>query len=103
MPFSTLLLLASLLDITGALIILFNFAAALHSLLLYFGSMVLFKGIMSVIYSLQNRFYFDFLGWVDVLSGLLMLLIFAGMPAGFVWIFGALLLAKGVWSFLFAL
>ncbi len=101
MTFATLLLLAALIDMIGGLFIVLSVSSFLHSLLLYLGIIVLFKGIMSLLYSIQKSFYFDFLGWVDILSGMLLLLMFIGLPVSFVWIFGVLLLAKGIWSLLF--
>ncbi|MBI2084819.1 MAG: hypothetical protein HYT70_04405 [Candidatus Aenigmarchaeota archaeon] len=92
-----------MIDIFGGLLIFFNFVSFLHIFLLYLGITILFKGIMSVLYGLEKRFYLDFLGGIDILSGLLLIFTFFGLPAGFVWIFGVLLLSKGIWSFLFAL
>ncbi|RLJ01607.1 MAG: hypothetical protein DRP11_04115, partial [Candidatus Aenigmatarchaeota archaeon] len=61
------------------------------------------KGLYSILTSIGSGFYFDILGFLDLLGGFALLLLAQGLHHGiFVWI-GALILLKGIISTVSAL
>lgn len=102
-PFHVLLFLIAIIDILGGLLIIFNSVSALHVFLVYFGVIILAKGAWSVFSSFMARFFFDYLGWIDIISGAVLLLLYSDAGVSFLWISGIAVLIKGVWSILFSL
>lgn len=68
----------------------------------YIGIVILVKGLWSVFSSFLAKFYFDNLGWIDIVSGTTLMLLFYGKDISFFWIFGIAILVKGLWSILFS-
>ena len=99
-PFETLLFTIAIVDVIGGLLLIFDWVSAFHTLLFYFGVIMLVKGLWSVFDCIRKKFYFDFLGWIDVVSGATMLLIFFGWSLSFLWFLGIIILIKGLWSML---
>lgn len=86
-----LLWLFGLLDILAGLGLLFlNSAPA--NLIFWLGILVLIKGIASVGGATLQKYFFDWMGWVDLIVGVCLLLHFS-VPL--LWL---LVMAKGLWS-----
>ncbi|MBI4017472.1 MAG: hypothetical protein HY366_00835 [Candidatus Aenigmarchaeota archaeon] len=60
------------------------------------GWAVLLKGVYSISVSVWSKFYFDVMGWIDLLTAAILL---AGWSIPFFW---ALPIAKGGWSLIAA-
>jgi len=58
----------------------------------YIGVIVLIKGVSSVIGSFASGFYFDFMGFIDLAAGIILLL---GLSIPWLWI---LPMIKGIYS-----
>jgi predicted MFS family arabinose efflux permease len=91
----TILLFLGLVDIAAgfALVLpnVFGFLAA------SVGALLLLKGSSSIVGSFLAGYYFDFLGWIDLLAAAA---IFLGWSIPLLWL---LLFIKGAWSMLFAM
>jgi hypothetical protein len=87
-----LVALFGLLDILAGLGLLFvNSVAA--TLLFWLGMLMLVKGVVSVGGATMQKYYLDWMGWIDIIAGVCLLIQFS-VPL--LWI---LVLAKGLWSF----
>ncbi len=87
-----------LLTILGFLDILVGISLIYPNFLaFYLGVIALLKGISSVIGSFASGFYFDFMGFIDIIAG--MMLIF-GFSIPWFWI---LPMIKGIYSFIVGL
>jgi len=75
-------------------------SSSLHSLFGYFTYIMLAKGFLSVIGSLTANYLFDWMGYLDVITGIVLLLTTMNVSFGFFPAIGFLLLAKGVYSLL---
>jgi len=71
-------------------------------LLFYFAFLCLAKGGWSLIAAFSSRFYFDFLGLLDILAGIFLLLLYYKITAPFLGIVGIMLALKGIWSLFFS-
>lgn len=71
----------------GALIIAFP-----RAIVFWLGALILIKGISSVIGGAIEGWWFDVLGWIDLVAAVCLLL---GWSIPFLWL---ALLAKGLWS-----
>ena len=95
--------LLAIIDVIGGLLLILNSISVFHTLLFYFGVIILVKGIWTVFGSMRKKFYFDLPGWTDTLSGVVMLLISFNWSLSFLWFLGIIILLKGLWSILNAL
>ena len=86
------------LDVIAGLILLLGFK---HFAWL-FGILVLLKGAMSVFSAVASGFYFDLMGYIDLLAGAALLLLSKNIIFGFFAILGVIILAKGALSFMVA-
>lgn len=64
-----------------------------------FAVIAIVKGIYSVLTAAGAGFYFDVLGWLDLLVGALLLLVNWGIVFPFFLYIGILLILKGLYSF----
>ncbi len=87
-------------DVIGGLLIIFSSISLFNFAAFYFGVVILVKGVWTVFDSLRKRFYVDILGWIDVVAGFALLLVFFDKSISLLWVFGLLLLGKGLWSIL---
>lgn len=89
-------MIALLLAILGMFDIIVGFSLLFHDILsfmtFYIGVFVLAKGLMSLIGSLANKYFFDFMGAIDVIAGISLILNFT-IP--FFWFLPML---KGIYS-----
>ncbi|MBI2547345.1 MAG: DUF308 domain-containing protein [Candidatus Aenigmarchaeota archaeon] len=95
--------LLAILDVISGVLLLFSFVPFVYNILFYLGVIIIVKGAWTVFDSLHKNIYFDGLGWIDIMSGAVMLLLFFGWPISFGWLFGILILVKGLWSVLNAM
>ena len=83
----------ALLDILGGICLAFSWIGTLTSLI---GLFILVKGLFSIVGSLASKYYFDWMGWIDLIVG--MSLIF-GFAIPWLWILPIL---KGSYSLVFS-
>jgi len=71
-------------------------------ILFYFTIILFLKALYSIGTAVGAGFYFDIMGWLDLVSSILLLLLYFGVSHGlFFWI-GILILIKGIYSFVIA-
>ncbi|MBI1978731.1 MAG: DUF308 domain-containing protein [Candidatus Aenigmarchaeota archaeon] len=90
-------------DVIAGSLLALNFVSFFHTLLFYFGVIILVKGMWTLVMRWRNKIYFDVTNWVDVLSGAIMLLIYFGVSTPFSWILGLAIIIKGLWSMITAM
>ena len=61
------------------------------------------KGGWSMLTAFGSGFYYDLAGFIDLLSGVAMFIIYFEIAYSFFWVIGAAVLLKGVWSFVASL
>ena len=95
-----LLLILGVLDlIAGAALALSGFVPLTAiGLIFAVGIIVTIKGAISYLAAAGAGFYFDFLGILDVLSGIFLILAFYGVGLGFAVWFGLAMILKALWS-----
>lgn len=101
MPHIALFILA-LFDIASGILLYFHPAFALN-LFIYFSIICLAKGGWSILSAIISRFYFEFLGILDVIVGVFLFMLSRGMSFSFFSIFGVIIILKGIWSMFFSL
>lgn len=72
-------------------------------LFLYLGVLSISKGGWSLITAISSHFYFDFLGLLDVIGGLALLLFYYNLTFPLLTVFGIMMMAKGLWSLFFSI
>jgi hypothetical protein len=95
-----LLLILGILDlIVGATLAISGFIPLTASGIIFsIGIIVALKGMLSYLMAAGNGFYFDFLGILDMLSGIFLILAFYGIVLGFFVWFGVAMILKALWS-----
>lgn len=101
MPHIGLFILA-VVDILSGILLYFN-PDFLSKLLLYIAIACLAKGGWSLLTSLISRFYFDFLGLLDLVVGVFLLLLYNNISFPFFTVFGIMIILKGIWSMFFSI
>jgi hypothetical protein len=86
-----LLIVLGLLDIFAGFSLL-SLGSIPSSILIIIGAIIALKGVASLLGSLASRYYLDWMGWVDLIAGLLLIFTF---DVPFFWI---LLMLKGVYT-----
>ena len=74
-----------------------------NSLVLFLGLLMIVKGIVSYLAGAAKGFYMDFMGILDLVSGIMLILAFYGFVLFFFPYIGLLLLLKGVYSMIMGL
>jgi len=100
MPHPLLFLLAFIDILSG--IFLFSHPGFLVRLVFYLGIICLMKGGWSLMTALTSKFYFDFLGFLDVIAGASLILIHFNHIFAFFTIIGIMMIVKGIWSMFFS-
>lgn len=95
-----LLLILGILDlVVGAALAISAFIPLTASGIIFaIGIIVTLKGIFSYLMAAGSGFYFDFLGILDMLSGIFLILAFYGTVLGFFVWFGVAMILKALWS-----
>lgn len=94
------LIAISLIDFVAAFLLVWSFPG---TFMLVLALVLMSKGIWSIISSVRNGFYFDFLGWVDFAAAVVLLAINSGMAISFAWIVGIIIAVKAVYTLLTSL
>ena len=96
---SKAVLILSLSDILTALVYFYDkdIVSIITITLLWFH---VFKGTLSLIGSLFSRYYYDWMGAIDVLSGIAVVFRGTGILTGFFHFMMILLLIKGIYTFI---
>jgi uncharacterized membrane protein HdeD (DUF308 family) len=75
----------------------FNLAGS--GIALWIGIFMLLKGVYSVLTAAGAGFYFDVLGWLDLIAAASLFIVFFGVANEFFVYFGILMILKGIYSF----
>jgi uncharacterized membrane protein HdeD (DUF308 family) len=97
MPASPILVLLGLIEIFAGLLIFFR-SFPIFEIFLWLGLVYVLKGIWSMASSAAARYYYDWMGAVDLLVAASLLLIYAGYTSGFFLIIALLAIAKGIYT-----
>lgn len=76
-----------------------TFSLAGSALVTWIAILILIKSLYSIIASAAVAFYFDVMGWLDIISAVSLFLALAGVVHEFFIYFGILMIVKGVYSF----
>jgi len=101
MPHLGLLILA-IVDIFSGLLLYFH-PSFLVKPFFYLGVICLTKGGWSVLSSFIQRFFFDILGFLDILAGLFLILLYNNISFAFFPVFGIMIMLKGLWTMFFSI
>ncbi len=82
----------------GAIVFLHWFPVI--SVFLYLGLIYILKGVWSMTSSIFAGYLYDWMGALDFIAGIAMLLIFGGTIFSFFWIIGVAHVLKGLYTFL---
>src|SRR4030042_5269255 len=96
MPHIALLILA-IFDIASGVLLYFH-PALVPKLFIYFAVVCLAKGGWSILSAFVSKFYFEFLGILDVIVGIFLLMLYKGISFSFFPMFGIIIILKGIWS-----
>ena len=99
---NVLLFVLAIIDILSG-IFLFSHANFLARFVFYLGIICLMKGGWSLLTALTSKFYFDFLGLLDVIVGVSLLLFHSGHILAFFTVIGIMMTVKGIWSIFFSI
>jgi len=89
-----MLMLLALLDILGGLTLAFSWT---YPFVYFIGLLILVKGLFSLAGSLTSGHYFDWMGWVDIIAGIMLIF---GFGISWFWVLPVL---KGCYSLLFSI
>lgn len=67
---------------------------------LYLGVIFILKALYSILTALAAGFPFDVLGWLDLIAGIVLMLLYWGFPVSFAFWVGIIMILKGVYSIL---
>lgn len=95
---SITVLILSVIDILVGFLIYFKFFPFFSGIMFYLAVFVLIKGVWSVLTSF-SYIVFDVLGWIDVVSGVVLLLISHGIVFGFFNWVALIMVLKGFYCF----
>ena len=96
-----LIIILSILDIFSGLILLtYSSLLLFHNFIGYMAAYSLFKGLLSFLSSIGMGYYFDWMGIIDVIAGVILLLLMWGFSFGFIQTVGAIAMLKGAYCFL---
>lgn len=98
--FNILIILLSIVDFAGAILHVWPIPG---DFMLMISLILVVKGVWSIISSLYYGFYYDLLGLLDFITGLILLIVNFGTPLSFGWIFGLLLGLKATYTLITSL
>jgi uncharacterized membrane protein HdeD (DUF308 family) len=101
MPQIALFMLA-LFDILSGLLLYFHPVFA-SDFFIYFSIICLAKGGWSILSAFISKFYFEFLGVLDIVVGIFLFMLYRGISLPFFSIFGVIIILKGIWSMFFSI
>ena len=94
------LLLLGILDLLAGVALAVSGLVPMHAstFVLWVGILVLLKGIYSYLAAAVNDFWFDILGIIDIIVGILLFVVYFGLVFPFFFWIGLLLILKAFWS-----
>ncbi|HDD72564.1 MAG TPA: hypothetical protein ENG00_00570 [Candidatus Aenigmarchaeota archaeon] len=97
-----ILMTLGVIDIVAGIILTLHGIPAFRGsgFILTYGAVILLKGIWSYLSSASKGIYFDFLGVLDMVAGVFMILLCFGITYDFFVLAGIALAVKGVYSFI---
>jgi hypothetical protein len=93
-----LLSILGIIDLIGAGLLWFGAGLSNSGWAAFFGLLFLIKGFWSIISAGIEGFWFDVLGWADMITGIFLALIWLGIWFDFEIWFAIPMAAKGIWS-----
>lgn len=97
MAASVILFLLGILEIFAGVIVYFHYFPILE-FFLWLGLIYTLKGAWSIVSSVAYSYWYDWMGVLDLLAGLVMILIFYGNIFSFFWIVGLAHIMKGLYT-----
>lgn len=95
------IIILGILDILSGIVLLtYSSFLLFHGFAGYLGAYSLFKGMISFLSSVGMKYYFDWMGIVDIITGVALLLVTRGVSSGIIQTIGAIAILKGLYSFL---
>lgn len=88
-----IVLILSIIDLAAGTLLLLN----LHFFLNYITAIMALKGLFSIFSSFGAGFWFDWMGFVDILTAIALLLFSFGVPAGFFTTIAWIIIFKGIY------
>lgn len=98
-------LILSILDLVAGLLVFSSYSGLetlLGKVILYVSIFHLIKGAWSIVSSFVLGYIYDVLGWIDLLSGILIILALNGIVFHFAYIFAIIMIIKGLYCILFS-
>jgi len=95
-----LLFILSILDLIAGLLVILsqNFLLTSNAFVFYFAIYSLGKGIVSLLTSIAVGYFFDWMGVIDVITGIALFMIHSGSQLGIFKTIGIIILIKGLYS-----
>ena len=95
MPLNLPLILFSILDFLAAFFLVWAFPG---NVMMWVSILLMLKGVYSITTSMANGFYADFLGGIDLIGGLFLIIINFGTDISFAWILGVIVAGKAIYT-----
>ncbi len=99
---SVTLLFISIIEVFAGFLVFFH-SFPIHNVFIYLAIFYLLKGIWSIVSSIAYGFFYDWMGALDFIAGIALMLIFYGTIFDFFWIIGVAHILKGLYSLIFSL
>ena len=96
-----MLLLLGICDVVAGIFLFFGNMLGGSMVLIVFGSIIAFKGLYSLVASIGVGYLYDWMGFLDLLVGLLLVAAFYGYVFDVSWAIGLFVLLKGLYSVFF--
>jgi len=92
------LVILGIIDIVVGIGLVFSGSLEGVSIIFYLAMLGIIKGIYSIISAIAGGFYYDLLGFMDLVSGILLYFAFSGSHLGFFFYIGLVMVLKGLYS-----
>jgi len=99
---SVSLIFISIVEIFAGLLVIYPIAIFIQ-IIFYMSIIYILKGVWSMISSIAAGYYFDWMGGLDFIIGITLLLIFSGVTFSFFWIIGLAHILKGIYTLLLSM
>ena len=99
---SVMLMFISMLEVLAGGLVYFH-SFPFHQIFIYMSIFYLLKGMWSLVSSLAAGYFYDWMGALDFIAGIALLLIFYGTVLNFFWIIGIAHILKGLYCLIFSL
>jgi hypothetical protein len=85
---------------SGLILLTYSSISLFHSLVGYMAAYSLLKGVISLLSSIGIGYYFDWMGTIDIIGGIMLLLLMWGFSFGFIQTVGVIVILKGAYCFI---